>query len=234
MQRFSIVAAGVLIAAVSTVASAAPVNITGAGLSGNCDPIAVGADVPADELGINFPANELISASAITTAAVACAQNLPQGAIDVEVSITNLTGGAWFSNLYYVAEAGTSFSNFDGLINGMLAFRIDRAGNNVPLISESLLADGLFAPGETWKFVIDDFSNANGLGANAIRSIGVPAADQRSSGSIVATNCAPDVCCAPSTISCIPEPDGTALLGASLVAILHSRRRQLAHMIRRG
>ena len=234
MIKSSAAALSILLSVASSAAFSAAVTITGASQAGNCDAIDVGVTVPAHELGIAFPGNELISVSAITTAAVACPQNLPAGAINVEVSITNLTHQASFSNLYYIAETGTTFSNYDGLINGMLAFKIDRAGLNVPLVSESQLADLVFSPGETWKFVIDNFSNTNNLGAAAIRSIGVPAADRLSSGSIVATNCIPDICCEPNTVSCIPEPGGVALLGASLMAIVNSRRRQLAHLIRRA
>lgn len=227
-------ALSILLSVASSAAFSAAVTVTGAQLAGNCDAMDVGITVPAHELGIAFPGNELISVSAITTSAVACPQNAGTGAINVEVSITNLTHQASFSNLYYVAETGTTFSNYDGLINGMLAFKIDNVGINVPLVSESVLADLVFSPGETWKFVIDNFANANNLGAAAIRSIGVPALDQRSSGSIVATNCIPDVCCEPNTVSCIPEPGGVALLGASIMAIVNSRRRQLTHLIRRG
>ena len=234
MIKSSAAALSILLSVASSAAFSAAVTITGAQLAGSCDGIDVGVTVPAHELGIAFPGNELISVSAITTSAVACPQNLPAGAINVEVTITNLTPGAWFSDLYYVAETGTTFSNYDGLINDMLAFRIDKAGLNVPLVSESKLADLLFAPGESWTFIIDNFRNGGGVGAAAIQSIGVPAADRLSSGSIVATNCIPDICCEPNNVSCIPEPGGVALLGASLMAIVNSRRRQLTHLIRRG
>ena len=149
MIKSSAAALSILLSVASSAAFSAAVTITGASQAGNCDAIDVGVTVPAHELGIAFPGNELISVSAITTAAVACPQNLPAGAINVEVSITNLTHQASFSNLYYIAETGTVFSNYDGLVNGMLAFKIDRAGLNVPLVSESQLADLVFSPGET-------------------------------------------------------------------------------------
>ncbi len=37
------------------------------------------------------------------------------------------------------------------------AFKIDDLGVDAPLLSESLVADLVFAPGETWTFVVEDW-----------------------------------------------------------------------------
>ncbi len=68
-------ALSILLSVASSAAFSAAVTVTGAQLAGNCDAMDVGITVPAHELGIAFPGNELISVSAITTSAVACPQN---------------------------------------------------------------------------------------------------------------------------------------------------------------
>ena len=62
--------------------------------------------------------------------------------------------------------------------------KIDRIGNNQPLVSESLTADSIFEPGETWQFIVQDyvssvpvdfFYNAGFVGsASGLPSIIVP------------------------------------------------------------
>src|SRR6185503_3997385 len=91
-----------------------------------------------------------------------------------KVSITNLNPYA-FTDLWYVADPQTNASNLDGAVNGFPAFKIDQVGVNKPLISESIITDGIFDPGETWVFLIQDFAN-NTLPASlpsAFASIGV-------------------------------------------------------------
>ena len=104
--------------------------------------------------------------------------------------------------------AETSLTNFDGLVNGMLAFKIDYLGVNRSLIFEDMIMDGIFQPGETWGFIIQDYQNMFGLPPSALGSIGVPSlGDTLSSGSIIA----------------IPEPATLCLLG--LGGLLLRKRR---------
>jgi len=128
--------------------------------------------------------------------------------VDMEVTITNMTGRAW-PWLYYVADPETTLTNDDGLVNGQLAFHIDARGLNTPLVFESMFNDGWFVPGETWKFVIQDYKNTLNLPAHLFGSIGVGSGsggDTVSSGSI------------------IPEPTTLTLLVMGGLALLRRRR----------
>jgi len=182
----------------------------------NCDLLSVPADV--HELG-EVPAfepfpNERIRAATTFIDQFACpmpGNELP----NTIVSITNDTGIAW-SDLWYVGDtgtagagAGTTFTNFDGLVNGGLAFKIDTLGVNRPLFNENLLADGIFAPGETWLFIIDGYANSFGLPADAIDSIGVGSLSVGlpSSGSIIAIRAVPE----PALLALLAIPGALAL-----------------------
>ena len=165
-----------------------------------------------------FPIDERISSSYVDTTIQTCLEPPnPPGVFDNPailnplVSITNLTGTSW-TNLYYVADSPeTTIANYDGLINGALAFRIDYAGINVTLRSESILADEIFAPGETWEFLIIDYVNSRGLPPSALGSLGVPSlGDDLSSGSIVS----------------VPEPATLALIALGFAGIGAQQRRK--------
>jgi hypothetical protein len=125
--------------------------------------------------------------------------------------------------VHYVADpdttgvGGTTISNEDGLVNLGQAFRIDTVGINTPLVNESMLANGVFQPGEFWTFIIQDYQNAAGLGPANFNSIGVGAASPGgpSSGSIIA--------------HIIPEPGALGLVTpAVLVAARRRRHRERA------
>ena len=81
---------------------------------------------------------------------------------------------------------------------GLHTFRIDNeacdpGGVNHPLFSESITANCIFEPGETWAFIIDGFTTVGGPPgpATALGSIGVPSPEifgplAISTGSIIA------------------------------------------------
>jgi hypothetical protein len=212
---------GLVLLSAAPAAQAVPTTVTHDDTAG-CDVLSVPRAV--HELGeapafANFP-TELISAVAtfITTPACAATDEADPNAL---VVITNLTGLSW-SDLWYVGDppnatggGGTSFTNVDGVVNGGLAFKIDTAGLNTPLVFESIAADGIFAPGEIWHFIIQDYGNAAALAADALDSIGVGSASAGgppSSGSIIA-------------IRHVPEPL-LGLVGYALAVATLRRRNQ--------
>jgi hypothetical protein len=143
-----------------------------------------------DEVGWNppFPTGEWITSSYVTTEYRPCYQNPDNPTIpNMEVTITNMTDWC-LGDVFYVADPETGLANNDGLINGQLAFKIDSVGLNMPLIFESAAQDNHFAAGETWKFVIQDYTNAFGLAPHLFASVGVgnlSGGDTFSSGSII-------------------------------------------------
>jgi hypothetical protein len=85
------------------------------------------------------------------------------------VAIVNLNPVA-FTALWYVADPSTLLANVDGGVgvgpNAVSAFKIDAVGTNQPLVLESIAADGIFAPGEMWQFIIQDFGSNVDLDPN--------------------------------------------------------------------
>lgn len=168
-----------------------------------------------DELGILvFPPDELISTYEYQTNQTVCFDPATPDdllILNVVVGMVNLTPTNW-TEVWYVADPEeTLHSNFDGWVNGGTAFRIDWVGIHAPLIFENILVDGIFQAGETWEFVIQDYSNIFGTPASVLGSIAVPSpfGPDLSSGSIIA----------------IPEPVTICLLGLGSLALLRRRRK---------
>jgi hypothetical protein len=85
-------------------------------------------------------------------------------------------GQCYWSNLVYVADPETTFSNDDGEAQDLkapgwtLAFKIDNVGANTPLVYESMTQDNVFEPGEVWEFVVQEYSNSQGLAPSLLDS----------------------------------------------------------------
>lgn len=168
----------------ATTGLASPVSTVFADLA-HCDPLSGPAQT--DELGLTppFPAACSIFADSLPTSLSACPASDVPGVANAIVRMTNLSGRSFY-DVWYVGEFGTGFTNFDGTVNAMEAFKIDAVGGNRPLVSESITANGIFEPGESWAFIIDDYTNTGGMPPEAFVSLGVPSGGAISSGSIVA------------------------------------------------
>jgi hypothetical protein len=155
-------------------------------IQGQCDAmpgLSVGG-----EIGLRPPFNfdaRIAAPVPTTTATSSCAAEDQGGVDNILLSITNRSGQD-FIELYYVANPETTITNFDGLINGNAAFKIDDVGSNTPLVSESITSDNIFEAGETWEIILQDYSNTLGLLASKLASIGIPSGlANYSSGSII-------------------------------------------------
>jgi len=101
-----------------------------------------------------------------------------------------------FSDLWFIVDLGSSFSNVDGLARGTgtfdipvftSAFKIDSIGNNKPLLAESINANGFFEPGEIWVFVVDGWDGDFTLTPRNLATVGISSGDRvRSTASIIA------------------------------------------------
>ncbi len=126
------------------------------------------------ELGIGFPQDELITASDEEDLRIPCPSDY-LGGINYLITIVNQSENYW-SNLHYVADPETTFTNDDGEAQDLkapgwtLAFRIDSVGLNQPLVFESMTADNIFEPGETWQFLVQDYNNSLGLAPSLLDS----------------------------------------------------------------
>ncbi len=172
-----------------------------------------------------FPYGEVITSEYLyETPLSACPMTDDPSIPNVLIEMTNKSCCPWGrSPIWYVADPETTITNFDGVIgNAGLgdaeeAFRIDSIGLNTPLIFESMTQDNLFEVGETWHFILQDYSNALGGPPHQYDSIGIAS---RSTGWPPSTG---------SIIQPIPEP--LTVLGVFLgVCSLgrYIRRRRLA------
>jgi len=198
-------------------ASANPIAVTSTDTPGVCDALVIPTTL--EELGNAppFPVGEQIGSSAVTTTLTACTTGTADGlGVNALVSITNLNAIA-FSEVWYVADVTTTITNFDGTViagagPAVPAFRIDYVGANQPLLPGSDAgADGIFSPGETWTFIVQDFVNSLGVSPALFGTEGLPSAGLGSSGSIIAVP--------------VPEPTSAALLGLGLLGLSLAKRR---------
>ena len=123
------------------------------------------------------------------------------------ITILNTSGRPW-QDLFFVADLGIEFINRDGAIielgGNLSAFKIDSVGGNASLV-ESIAADGIFEPGESWTFAVIDFGGAvaPGAGVPNFGSLGLGSTGTDSNASIVAD----------------PAPTPVPLVGMGLVGI---------------
>ena len=197
-----------------------------------CDQLFIPVDV--DELGstfVPFPADELIRHQDLGQGQPVCFSTDDPLVPDSLVEIVNLTSRT-FSEVWYVADRDTSISNVDGFAEdfGVAAsgvpvsnesFRIDNMlsdpnGIHHPLVFESI-PNGLFEPGETWQFVLQDYSNALGLPPDAFTSFGVGSASIDIAGTIGSSG----------SIIAVPEPQVLFWLAVALTGLLAGRRRHV-------
>lgn len=194
-------------------AMAVPIDISVEIVAGNQDPYDEGWT---HELGNGFPADELISSSDEFTELIACPIDYGDGQ-NFLVTMTNLSGEDW-TNVAYVADLETSITNDDQfLVNGQQAFYIDNIGLNSPLVYESMAYDNVFAAGETWRFIIQEYTNGNSLAASAFASW-----DNINTLGLVGSQSSSDVISSGSIIV-VPEPATMLLLG--LGGLVMRRRR---------
>jgi hypothetical protein len=153
-----------LVAWVVAAQNAGAVPVTGQYLEDpRCDPIP--SQILTHEIGdiLTFPLNEAIVYTVQPATFTVCVPDdgLPN---DWTVTMTNASGQDW-QDLFFVGDLGMRIGNSDGnfidVVNapGVItdAFRIDSAGINNNLLSESGPLDGIFQNGETWTFAVSNF-----------------------------------------------------------------------------
>lgn len=165
------------VACVLWVSSAAAWPVEVYSVDGPQDPLFVEGLV--HEIGDWFPPGEEIMSTWWETTETACFDGSDDpGIINVMVEIINIDvpGDPY---LWYVADPETLITNFDGWIgnaglgNAEEAFKIDSVGINQPLVFESMIPDDRFQLGETWQFIIQDFSNGLGGPPAPFDSLGI-------------------------------------------------------------
>lgn len=213
-------------------ATSAAIALSALALSASAEPISgVYVDIPdCDNHGFQqaveefgdpsvFASDEAIEHVATFTQTSACPPMDNPSIPNRLVVIRNLTG-RFLDNLYYVGDPETGFTNVDGLGFGAgspgiagLAFRIDSFGLNRPLIFESLTFDGIFEPGETWQFIVQDYTEPFGLPPDAFFSVGM-----------AGDSLTPVPFSSASIVRFVPAPGTAALAGLAVLAAARRRR----------
>lgn len=210
LNLISLITIGLVLAAIP--ADAVVVTVNSSDTPG-CDVLIVPTVV--DELGdpVLFPSGEQIAHSVINTIELTVCTNMTSDPLlpDSQIMITNLQAFA-FTQVWFVMDFGGTFSNSDGLVNGSNAMLIDAFGSNQPLLSESGVVNGIFDPGETWIFHVQDYQPGN---------FGQPADSFFSPGAVGAANSDHFT----SIIATIPEPSGFGLSLLGGLALLRRHRR---------
>ncbi len=217
-RTFTVTAASLTLA---SIAAANPVDGRYFDLPG-CDDF--GDRIATEELGTGplFPSDERITAASTFTFDSACAMTDDPNIPNRVIQMTNTTGLAW-RELFYVGDIETTFSNVDGIAStdelpppnsfATFAFRIDGVGDNRPLFFESMANDGIFEPGETWLFIVQDFVNTLGNDPADFSSLDF------SGGSIGNASAASIV------QFMVPTPGSSALLAMTGICAMRRRRR---------
>jgi hypothetical protein len=235
MQRYNLrnlvaaaaVATGSLLVA-NQLAQAVPVNALYTD-DPRCDQIP--QQSPTHELGdlATFPQNEAIRMTPTPVTFTICVPN--DGlANDWVVDMINLSGQTW-RNLFFVCDHNVTVGNADGSMQdltgapGILtdAFKIDGTvtpGVNVNLLSESMIADEIFQPGEIWRFAVSNYMAVDSTGAFQ-SPLNITPGQFAGSTNFPQTpgNCS--ILASP-----VPEPGTISLLALGASALLLRRRRR--------
>ena len=175
------------------------------------------------ELGIGFPVDEDITASDEEYLGEEPCPTDYLGGLNYLVTIQNLSPNYW-TDLHYVADPETTFTNDDGEAQDLkapgwtLAFRIDKVGANQPLVFESMAQDNIFEPNEVWQFVVQDYQNANFLAPSLLDSW-----DGMSQGQISYASAGGPPSSA--SIIAIPEPNAIVMILISGSGFIFIRRK---------
>lgn len=210
-------------------ALALPVNVVHVDTP-DCDPLFIPSQGVHEigDVGV-FPSDEALFATdqGVSSFGPCPPMNSPD-IPDPIVEIRNLSGRDWIE-VWYVANPETTITNFDGEANDAAfaplneAFRIDNdvrdpSGIHHPLIFESMTPDGIWEAGESWRFILQDYTNSLGYLPSAIDSLGVgnasaagPVGALTSSGSIIG-------------ITEIPEPSTCLLTVLALASSVLVRK----------